>query len=109
MKCKHIDECKQKVSKEIFELFCLKGKLGDLRWHQDDCFKYNDISFVEMDGKLKLPKEWKEILEKRMTEDSPENYHTFLTSHKIFETPFVPHDRGEFPLSLLSHPQKHKE
>jgi len=62
MKCKHIGECKQKVSKEIFELYCLKGKLGDLRWHQDDCFKYNDMSFVEMDGELKLPKEWEKEL-----------------------------------------------
>jgi len=64
VKCKHIGECKQKVSKEIFELFCLKGKLGDLRWHQDDCFKYNDMSFVEMNGELKLPKEWEKILKK---------------------------------------------
>jgi len=60
MKCKHIGVCKQKVSKEIFELYCLKGKVGGLQWRQDDCFKYGDMSFVKQSGELRLPKEWEE-------------------------------------------------
>ena len=62
MKCKHIDECRQKVSVWFFKDCCLKGRIDENTvWHQDDCFRNNDAQEVDAPGELvtlKLPREW---------------------------------------------------
>ena len=58
-KCPHINECKQKVPKDSFESLCLGKDVIEVGWHQDDCFKFNDLEFEEGHTKnTKTPKEW---------------------------------------------------
>jgi len=67
MKCPHIDECKQEISRDSFIALCLE-EFPEYEWNQEDCFKHTDLEpedkrIFGKDYDLRTPKEWKEVKE----------------------------------------------